>query len=98
MLARLCSSLFFFLNEPPPTEISPLSLPAALPISPCPRRRAPDGSRERRARLRATAGGVRRAGGRAARAARREARQPLRRRLRGAGRPRGGGEIGRAHA
>src|SRR3990167_6866364 len=26
--------LLFFLNDPPPTEISPLPLPAALPISP----------------------------------------------------------------
>src|SRR5256884_7412822 len=28
--------LFFFLNDPPPTDISPLPLPAALPISSAP--------------------------------------------------------------
>src|SRR5256885_7111544 len=28
------TSLFFFLNDPPPTEIYPLSLPDALPILP----------------------------------------------------------------
>src|SRR5258708_33856124 len=28
------SAFFFFLNDPPPTEISPFSLPDALPICP----------------------------------------------------------------
>src|SRR5260221_2204527 len=32
-LLRSCSFFFFFFNDPAPTEISPLSLPAALPIS-----------------------------------------------------------------
>src|SRR2546430_9773914 len=35
----------FFLNDPPPPEISPLPLPAALPISPEARRVHRDGER-----------------------------------------------------
>src|SRR2546430_13765359 len=38
LLTSACYS-FFFLNDPPPTEFSPLPLHAALPISPRARRR-----------------------------------------------------------
>src|SRR2546422_11330505 len=34
LISSCCLFFFFFLNDPPPPEISPLPLPAALPINP----------------------------------------------------------------